>query len=138
MKTMDPRFLSGLLILRGLAPCPVSEHQATWRSLTAPLPPIYHLPYIPERPDGDHPAHGEGSGELLFSAGIAASGTFTNIAAQTVSFRNDFIPISEEFFAERFTPPSRAWNQKIRVEPRSKKILRAAMPRRTLSSRNDR
>ena len=108
---MDPRFLSGLLILPGLAACPVSQHQATLRSLTVPPPPTHEWPYIPERPQPDHPAHGEGSGELPFSVGIAASGTNTNVAAQTVWFHNDFTPISPEFFAERYVvQPSPASN----------------------------
>jgi len=136
---MDPRLLSGLLILPGLAACPVSQHQATLRSLTAPLPPTYEWPYIPERPDTDHPAHGEGSGELPFSVGIAASGTNTNVAAQTVWFHNDFTPISPEFFAERYvTRPSPASNLEIRVESQAKKLPRAAMPRRTVGSRSGR
>jgi hypothetical protein len=136
---MALRFLSGLVILPVLAPCPVTQHQATLRSLTAPLPPTYEWPHIPERPDGDHPAHGEESGELPFSVGIAASGINTNVAAQTVWFHNDFTPTSPEFFAERYVMrPSPASNLEIRVESQTNKLARAAMPRRTIGSRSGR
>lgn len=134
---MDPRFV--LLVLSGIAACPVSSQQATLRSLTAPLPPTHEWPYIPERPEQDHPAHGEGSGELEFSVGIAASGTTTNVAAQAVWFRNDFTLIPQKFFAEKYvmhlSPTS---NLKPRVAPQAKRLARAAIPHRTVGSRGSR
>src|SRR5579863_9653704 len=131
---MDPRFISGLLVpgLTFAAP----GHQATIESMTAPLPPTYEWPYIPERPDPDHPAHGEGSGEMAFSVGIAASGANTNVAQQT-TFHSDYAPISTEFFAERFLPRPVS-NLKIRVDSQTKTLSRVAMPRRSVGSRSGR
>ncbi len=71
------------------------------RSLTVPVAPTYELPYIPERPDADHPAHGEGSGEMPFSVGVGASGTYTNVTAQNLFFQSDFTPIRGGFDFDR-------------------------------------
>lgn len=136
---MDPRLLSGLLILPGLVTSPVSRHQATVGSLTAPLPPIYEWPVIPEHPDAEHPAHGEGSGELPFSVGVAASGIHTNVAAHTLWFQNDFVPISHEFFAEQFVARSpQAQKLELRVNSQANRLRRTAIPRSTVGSRSGR
>jgi len=72
---MDPRLLKTLFILP-LAGCPASPAQPTLHSLVAPAPPVRQWPELPDVPEGDHPAHGEGSTESPMMLGL---GGYTNI-----------------------------------------------------------
>ena len=103
----------------------------------APLCPTYAMPKIPERPEHDDPAHGEGSGESPFSVGIASSGATPNVTSQMVTFNNDYIPMSPEFFAERFVPRVSP-KLEIRVDSRPRNFSKAGMPRRMVGSRSGR
>jgi hypothetical protein len=133
-----PRILT---IVASLAACSVPQPQATVQQASLSVP-VYQWPFRQERPEGDHPAHGEGSGESASVVGIAASGTFTNVAAQQVTFSNDFTLISGgPFYAghEQFSKGSPRSNFTLRVLPdEPTKFFRAAIPRRTVGTRTGR
>jgi len=106
------------------------------RSLTAPVP-RYEWPVHRERPEGDHPGHGEGSDESPSTIGVAASGAMTNVAAQHVWFHSDFTVIpATQFFAELYV--SRTPVPVIQVEPQTCTMLKVALPRRMVGTRSGR
>lgn len=80
---MDPRLLKTLFVLP-LAGCQVSPAQPTLHSLVAPAPPVREWPELPDLPEGDHPAHGEGSTESPMILGL---GGYININVSNTSAR---------------------------------------------------
>jgi hypothetical protein len=76
---MDPQLL---LILAGLASCPTSDAKPTLYISVASPAPIRKWPELPDLPERDHPAHGEGSSESPMYLGIGAFATNTNTSSR--------------------------------------------------------
>ena len=99
---MDPRLLRTLFVLPGLATSPAPQAQPMVHALVAPAAavPGREWPESAERPESEHPAHGEGSGEWPTFVGVGASGVYTNVAAQHVWFQNDNVAVAPPRFLD--------------------------------------
>jgi len=118
---MDPKLL---LLLPGLASCPMSDAQPTlYVSVASPAPIRKRLEPL-DLPEGDHPAHGEGSSESPIYLGIGSfanntnasgriifdsgsSGNYTSTAPQAMWLAGNFplIMSTRDFETEPFAPP---------------------------------
>jgi hypothetical protein len=100
---MDPKLL---LFLPGLATCPTLDAQPMlYISIASPAP-TREWPELPDLPEGDHPAHGEGSSESPMYQGVggyvnantsnrivvdsSASGNYNSLSPQAVWLANRF------------------------------------------------
>jgi hypothetical protein len=102
---MDPRLLRTLFVLP-LATCPSLPANPTFHTMVAPVAtPVREWPQSSERPESEHPAHGEGSGEWPTFVGLGASGVYTNVAAQHIWFQNAISIAPPRFLDERFLKP---------------------------------
>ena len=132
---MDTRLLRTLFVVP-LATCTVSHATPTMHSLVAPASePAHHWPQPSERPEPEHPAHGEGSGESATVVGIGASGIYTNATAQQVWFNStDISGAPSRFLDEPFLRPLPKLT--IRVQTKAKLAVRPI--RRTVGARSGR
>jgi hypothetical protein len=78
---MDPKLL---LLLPGLASCPMTDAQPTLYTSVASPAPVRRRGELPELPEKDHPADGEGSRESPIYLGIGAYANNTNTSSRVV------------------------------------------------------
>jgi hypothetical protein len=145
---MDPKVL---LLLPGLASCPMSDAHPTLYISVASARPARKRPEPPDLPERDHPPHGEGSSESPIYLGVgsfannntasgriivdsSASGTYTSTAPQATWLAGNFsLAISmRDFDVEPFvpTPPTKT----IQVAPDTTKHLANPSTLRALRS----
>lgn len=136
VNTMDPRLL---FLLPGLAACPASQAQPTLCPIVAQRSPVHRWPELAERPESEHPAHGEGSGESPTVVGVAASGVFSNVTAQRVWLENDYSSApSSSFLDGLFMEMSSRSNLTLRLQSHAKQSFRDATTRRSVGARSGR
>lgn len=144
---MDPKVL---FLLPALATCPQSPARPTIHWLTPPALPIYHWPEHREWPEGDHPAHGDGSSESPIYLGLGAytnnssvsvdsgaSGTLASTTPETMWLPNRFplIVSTRDFDVEPFSPPASPVTM-VPSRPDTKKHLRNRSTHRAGRLRN--
>lgn len=78
---MNPKLL---LLLPFLAGCSVSDVQPSMYISASSPDPIRKWPEQPELPEGDHPAHGEGSSESPIYLGIGSFANNTNSSGRII------------------------------------------------------